>query len=187
MKRSVITIPNLLTLMRALGIPLFLYLYINQKNVVASFWVLGFAALTDYLDGKIARALKQESAFGAAFDPAIDRAYILAVALTLAYFHLVSGIIIAILFARDLILGLLLTWVKQKGGSLFSVSYLGKAATFNLLYALPLLLIPHSGPSAFSAGNLTHSLALAFTSWGIVLYLYSGLGYFLTGMRNLVR
>ena len=182
-----ITIPNFLTFLRALGIPLFLYLYIQEKNVVASFSVLGAAALTDYLDGKLARALKQESTFGAAFDPAIDRAYILAVALTLAYFNLISVFLIAILFTRDFILGVLLAWMKRKGGALFTVTFLGKAATFNLLYALPLLLIPHSGPSTYSAGNLTHSLALAFVGWGMALYLYSGLGYFFTGLRYLVR
>ncbi|NDI11740.1 MAG: CDP-alcohol phosphatidyltransferase family protein, partial [Actinobacteria bacterium] len=73
-----LNIPNALTMLRALGVPLFLYLFLVAELPIASFLVITLGALTDYLDGKIARALNQTSDFGAKFDPTVDRLYIAA-------------------------------------------------------------------------------------------------------------
>ena len=71
-----VTIPNLLTLLRALGIPIFLYLVLVEKEMGWAVLTLVVAGATDYLDGKVARALKQESRLGELMDPAVDRLYI---------------------------------------------------------------------------------------------------------------
>ena len=73
-----VTIPNLLTMARALGIPIFLYLIFNESYGWAVVTLM-IGGATDYLDGKLARALKQESRFGELFDPAVDRLYIASV------------------------------------------------------------------------------------------------------------
>ena len=68
-----INIPNALTLLRALGVPLFLYLFLIADKPIVSFIVIAVGGITDYLDGKVARALNQTSDFGAKFDPTVDR------------------------------------------------------------------------------------------------------------------
>lgn len=70
------TIPNFLTLLRALGIPIFLYLVLVKEEMGWAVITLMIAGATDYFDGKVARALKQESRLGELMDPAVDRLYI---------------------------------------------------------------------------------------------------------------
>jgi len=169
----ILTIPNGLTAIRALGIPLFLWLYLSQHNAALSFLVLAIGALTDYFDGKVARALNQESKLGAALDPSIDRAYIAATVCALAIRDVIPWWIVLVLIARDVWMAVALIIKKRRSGKVFEVTYLGKAATFNLLYAFPFLLL--SGGSA--AGSVFHILGWAFVMWGIGLYLFTAVQY----------
>lgn len=171
--RQVLTIPNALTILRALGIPLFLWLYLSRHNASMSFIVLAAGALTDYLDGKVARALNQESELGAALDPAIDRAYIASTVIALAIRSTIPWWIVWVLATRDLWMLIVLAIKKKRTGSVFEVTYLGKSATFNLLYAFPLLLL--SGDRGI--GHLFHILGWAFIMWGIALYLFTAVQY----------
>ena len=180
-ERNVLTIPNALTLLRAFGIPLFLYLFLAKHQATASFFVLTIGAVTDYLDGKIARALHQESKLGAMMDPTIDRAYIAATLIALAIRNFIPWWMVLLLIGRDLWLALLLLILKSKGGSVFQVTYLGKAATFNLLYAFPLLLLK----SDHGVGRATAILGWSFAIWGIGLYLLTGLSYTAQGLWQL--
>ncbi len=171
--RAILTIPNGLTLLRALGIPLFLWLFLARHNPGWSFAVLAFGAFTDYADGKVARALKQESALGAAMDPTIDRAYIAATVIALAIRNFIPWWVVGVLLVRDLWMALALLYKKQTSGGVFEVSFLGKAATFNLLYAFPLLLLQSSdGP-----GGAAHILGWSFAIWGIGLYIVTAVDY----------
>lgn len=172
-QKAIWTIPNFLTLARALGIPLFLWLFLGQKNASWSFIVLAIGAATDYLDGKVARALHQESALGAAMDPTIDRAYIAATVIALAIRHDIPYWLVATLIARDLWMVLALMIKRSRTGEVFQVTFLGKAATFNLLYAFPLLLLQ----SLHRIGNIAHNLGWSFALWGIGLYLFTAVDY----------
>ena len=174
------TIPNGITGIRALGIPLFLWLYLGVDRPVWAFLVLALGAVTDYLDGKIARLLNQESALGAALDPAIDRLYIISTLIALADKSVISWALVAALFVRDLALALVLLVMKKRGRGLLPVTYLGKAATFNLLYAFPLLLL--GGSSGF--GHLARIAGWSFAIWGVGLYLLTGLQYAYSGLRR---
>jgi cardiolipin synthase len=178
-REPILNIPNLLTLVRALGIPLFLWLYLRQHASTLSFVVLSVGALTDYLDGKLARLLNQETKLGAALDPAIDRAYIAATVLALAIKNIVPWWLVSILLARDIWMAIILGIKKRRTGQLFEVTYLGKAATFNLLYAFPFLLL--SGRGAF--GSLMHVLGWGFAVWGVGLYLFTALQYSSVALR----
>ena len=119
------TIPNLLTLLRALGIPVFLYLVATDRSglAVATLMVAG---ATDYFDGKLARALKQESRLGELMDPAVDRLYIASVLIALYITDAVPAIVLVLIVARDLALGLLLALMKSRGLPPFTVTYLVK-------------------------------------------------------------
>ena len=97
-----VNIPNALTLLRALGVPLFLYLFLVADQPIASFVVITIGGITDYLDGKVARALNQTSSFGAKFDPTVDRLYIAATLVVLYLRDAVPIWLIAVLVFRDI-------------------------------------------------------------------------------------
>ena len=175
-----LNIPNALTALRALGVPVFLYLFLIAEQPIASFVVIALGGITDYLDGKVARALNQTSDFGAKFDPTVDRLYIAAVIIALAIKDYLPWSLVIAIIARDLILFLVIIYQKSRGIPYFEVSFLGKAATFNLLYAFPFLLLEEVaviGPWCFAAG-------WSFAIWGISLYFYTGIQYLVQGLRK---
>lgn len=176
----ILNIPNALTSLRALGVPAFLYLFLIADQPQASFIVIALGGITDYLDGKVARALKQTSDFGAKFDPTVDRLYIAAVIIAFAIKDYLPWPLVLAIIARDLILFLVIIYQKLRGIPFLEVSYLGKAATFNLLYAFPFLLLEEVaviGPWCFAAG-------WSFAIWGISLYFYTGIQYLAKGLRK---
>jgi cardiolipin synthase len=172
-KKEVLTIPNGLTLIRALGVPLFLWLLLGENLKGWSYLVLAIGAWTDYFDGKIARWLHQESKLGAAMDPTIDRLYIAATVIGLALKHYIPWWMVGILAARDIYMLFLLASYRKRTGKVFVVTFLGKAATFNLLYAFPFLLLS----SKSSWGIFAHSFGWGFAIWGIGLYLLAAVDY----------
>ncbi|WP_338051445.1 CDP-alcohol phosphatidyltransferase family protein [Pseudonocardia acidicola] len=170
----VLTVPNLLSVLRLAGVPLFLYLLLGPRADGWAILVLMLGGLTDWLDGKLARLLGQYSRLGALLDPAVDRLYILAALVALGVREVVPWWVVLVLVARDLVLGLCVLVLRRRGYGPFVVTYLGKAATFQLLYAFPLLLLGQ-GEGWFA--ELARPFGYAFAGWGVGLYLWSGLLY----------
>lgn len=170
----ILTIPNLLSVLRLLGVPLFLWLILGPHADGWALLVLALSALTDYLDGKVARALGQTSRLGVMLDPAADRLYILSTLLAFVLRDIIPWWLAAILVGRDLFLGLCLLVLRRHGYGPLAVHQLGKAATFALLYAFPFLLLAagHGRPS-----DIAGPIAWAFTIWGTALYLWAGAIY----------
>jgi cardiolipin synthase len=175
-----LNIPNALTLLRALGVPLFLYLFLIADEPILSFVVIALGGVTDYLDGKVARYLNQTSDFGAKFDPAVDRLYIAAVIIALANKDYLPWILVISILVRDLLLLLVIIYQKLRGIPFLAVTFLGKAATFNLLYAFPLLLLE----DLVYIGQACYIIGWAFAIWGTSLYFYTGLQYLVLGVKN---
>jgi len=175
-----VNIPNALTLLRALGVPLFLYLFLVADRPILSFVVIALGGITDYLDGKIARALNQTSEFGAKFDPSVDRLYIAAVVIAMASKEYLPWSLVIALLIRDLMLLFVVTYQKIRNIPFLQVSYLGKAATFNLLYAFPFLLLDE----VKYVGGWCFIIGWAFAIWGIALYFYTGLQYLVKGLQR---
>ena len=173
-------IPNTLTLLRALGVPLFLYLFLVAQLPVASFLVITMGAITDYLDGKIARVLNQTSEFGAKFDPTVDRLYIAAVIIAFAIKDYLPWWLVISIIARDLVLAIVIISQRIRGIAFLPVTFLGKAATFNLLYAFPFLLLADLD----LIGIWCYRAGWAFAIWGISLYFYTGMQYFIKGVKR---
>jgi cardiolipin synthase len=169
------TIPNALSIARLLGVPLFLWLLLGPHADIAALVVLALSGISDYLDGKIARALGQTSELGVLLDPAADRLYVLATLVAFAVRGLIPWWLVAILVGRDLILGLCLPVLRRHGYGPLQVHYLGKAATFNLLYAFPFLLLAEIVGG--TAAQVIQPIAWAFTIWGTALYLWAGALY----------
>ena len=180
--KKYLTIPNALTALRGLGVPLFIWLALDLKADGWAILVLAIGGVTDYLDGKLARMWNQTSRFGELADPAIDRIYIIATLIVLAMRDAIPFWVIVLLLARDLILGLVTIALTRKGLPPLQVTYLGKAATFNLLYAFPLLLLALSDSPA---GTIAFVIGWAFTIWGVALYIFTGVSYFLTAVKSI--
>jgi cardiolipin synthase len=177
-----LTIPNALTFARFLGIPVFVYLALGLEADGWAILVLAFGGATDYFDGKLARALGQESKFGEIADPTIDRLYIAATLVTLYLREAIPLWLILLLVLRDLFMLGVAAILAAKGFAPLKVTYLGKAATFNLLYAFPLLLLALSDTWY---GNLAFIFGWAFAIWGVCLYLGTAIGYFRTALRTI--
>ena len=177
-----INIPNALSFLRLLGIPVFIYFALVREQDVIAITILAIAGITDYLDGKLARAWNQTSDLGAMLDPVADRIYILATLIVLYQREAINLWVILALLFRDAVLALMTLVLKVRGLKLMEVTYLGKAATFNLLYAFPLLLL---ATHQSVAGEIAFAIGWGFALWGIALYLYTGLIYFQNGLRSI--
>jgi cardiolipin synthase len=172
--QRVATVPNALSVVRLLGVPLFLWLMLGPHADIAALIVLAVSGFTDWADGVVARKLNQASTLGALLDPAADRLYILATLVGLTLRHIIPWWLAAVIVGRDLLLSLTLPVLRRHGYGPPPVHYLGKAATFNLLYAFPLLLLAAHGGTVAA---IARPIAWAFTIWGTALYLWAGALY----------
>jgi cardiolipin synthase (CMP-forming) len=170
----VATLPNLLSLARLFGVPLFLWLVLGPHQDGWALVVLMVSGFTDWLDGKLARTLNQTSKLGQILDPVADRLYILAVVIGLALRDIIPVWLAVILPLRDVFLFSLLPFLRTRGYSVLPVHFLGKAATANLLYAFPLLLL---GDGTGTLARLADVFGWAFAIWGTGLYWWAGLLY----------
>ena len=168
------TLPNVLSMVRLAGVPLFLWLVLGPEADLLALGVLMLSGVTDFLDGYLARRLRQTSVLGQVLDPVADRLYILAVVLGLALRDIVPWWVALSLPLRDLLLWGLVPLLRTRGYSALPVHFLGKAATFNLLYAFPLLLLG-DGTGVFA--TLAKVFGWAFAIWGTGLYWWAGLLY----------
>lgn len=178
--RQALNVPNALSLLRLVGVPVFLWLILGPHEDGWALAVLVFSALTDWLDGKLARWLNQQSRLGQLLDPAADRLYIMATLVAFLVRGIVPWWLVAPLVARELIVGGCLLALRRHGFAPPEVTYIGKAATFVLMYAFPFLLLTHDGGRA---AEIARPIAYAFITWGWVLYLWSGALYVIQTVR----
>ncbi len=174
------TVPNILSFVRLLGIPLFLWLVLVEQADVWAFVVLVLASASDWLDGALARALNQTSKLGALLDPLADRLYIAATIIGLALRGIIPWWLVLTLALRDLMLVLLLPALRRRGLLALPVTLLGKAATFCLLWGFPALLL---GSVGGAIGTFALICGWAFSLWGTALYWWAGLAYVRHGLR----
>lgn len=169
----VLTVPNALSLLRLLGVPVFLWLVLVEQADVAAFCLLAVAGITDWLDGYLARRLDQRSRIGVLLDPLADRLYIASTLVALAVRTIVPWWLVILLVAREVLLLTLLPRLRRNGRVALPVTYVGKAATFALLWGFPLLLLG----SLPTVGAIVSMAGWAFALWGTFLYWWAGLRY----------
>ena len=169
------TIPNALSALRLLGVPFFFWLIVGPENDKIALVILIISAFTDWLDGYLARKLNQFSRLGELLDPLADRLYVIAALAALYIRDLLPLWVVVVLMLRDVAMSVLLIFLKRFGITGVPVHFVGKAATMNLLYALPLILL---GTFPGIVGQVAHVFGWAFLLWGITMYWYAGLLYF---------
>jgi cardiolipin synthase len=176
-RRQILTIPNVISLTRLAGVPVFLWLVLGVRSSAGDWWAVGLllaAGASDWLDGKIARALNQQTPLGEVLDPAADRLYIVSTIIALAVRAIIGWWLVILLAVRELVLGITLLVLRRAGYGPLKVSFAGKAATLNLLYAFPLLFLgSHQGSYAVVA----RVFGWAFALWGSALYWWAAALY----------
>jgi cardiolipin synthase (CMP-forming) len=181
----VLTIPNLISLARLLGVPVFLWLVLGVRTRDGDWWAVGLllaAGASDWLDGKIARALNQQSRLGQLLDPAADRLYIVATVIALAVRGIIPWWLVALLGARELVMAVVLAILRRRGWEALQVSFAGKAATACLLYAFPLLFL---GAHPASYAEVMRIIGWMFVIWGSALYWWAA-GLYIAQARQLL-
>ena len=177
----------MLSAARLAGVPVFLWLVIGprtaQTDVIAAA-LLGFAGISDWLDGKLARMLNQTSRLGQLLDPAADRLYIAVTIIALAVRGIIPWWLFGALAAREACVALALLVLRRRTDyAALQVSFVGKAATLCLMYAFPLLFLgAHDG----DVSEVVRIIGWAFAVWGVTLYWWAALLY-LTQIRDLVK
>lgn len=170
----ILTVANLISFARLLGVPLFLYLFLVAHADVAAIVVLAAGGTSDWVDGYLARRLRQVSRLGELLDPLADRLYILATLVAFTAREVVPWQLTAALLARELVLLGSLAVLRRHGYGPPPVHYLGKTATFILLAAFPILLLADTVPAAATAAG---AIGWGLAWWGLILYWLAGALY----------
>ena len=144
-RKSLVTLPNLITLMRLACLPIFLWLLFGRDSRLAAGVMIGCLGATDWIDGWVARRFNQTSPFGALFDPTVDRVLFIVGLLSLGIDGAVPLLIAILILVREVGIGLTMVVATAFGMERFPVTYLGKWATFILMFAVPALTLASSG------------------------------------------
>lgn len=178
----ILTPPNVLSMLRLVLVPIFIWLILTYQDNWALL-VLTLSGLSDYFDGKIARHYNQVSRVGQLLDPLADRLYILSALLGLAWREILPWWLVAVLVGREVVGTALLMVVRHHGYRALPVHFIGKAATFDLLVAFPLILL---GQGDNVLAVLALPVGWAFVWWGTALYWVAGVMYAVQ-TRDVVR
>ncbi|MBI2508545.1 MAG: CDP-diacylglycerol--glycerol-3-phosphate 3-phosphatidyltransferase [Betaproteobacteria bacterium] len=176
-----LNLPNLLTWLRIVLIPLFVGIFYFEQswvsapnqNLVATV-LFTVAAITDWLDGWLARKLNQTSAFGAFLDPVADKLMVAAALIILVQLERTDAIVALIIIGREIAISALREWMAQIGAAKsVAVSFIGKIKTVSQMIAIPLLLY-HDPIGAFDPlwlGTWLIWFAVALTLVSMAYYL----------------
>jgi cardiolipin synthase len=171
----VLTVPNALSALRLVLVPVFLYLLLVIDARGWAVGVLMFSGFSDWADGKIARLVaNQSSRLGELLDPAVDRIYMVTVPVALAIYGAVPWWIVITLLGRDVVLAATLPVLRSRGLTALPVTYIGKAATFALMSGFPLILL---GQWDALWSRVVLACGWAFLIWGMAMYLWSAVLY----------
>ena len=162
----ILTVPNVVSFLRLLGIPVFWWALVVADDVVLAAWLMFAIGWTDWVDGYLARKLNQVSRLGKALDPIADRLLIAA--------SLIGGLIAGVLpgwfawglIVREVIVGLMAVYLAMRGAGTIEVRWMGKAATFGLYGAIPAFYLSAAGVAEW----LLYPVAIALGIIGLGLY-----------------
>lgn len=168
----ILTIPNLISVVRLLCVPLFLWLLFGKEERFAAGWLLAVLGATDWVDGYIARRFNQVSTVGKVLDPAADR-ILLGVAIVALMVHDAVPVWLGVVvIVREVLISLAVVALGALGARRIDVQWVGKAGTFALMVAFPVFLGAKAGWG--DAGRL---VAWGFAIPGLLFSWYAALTY----------
>jgi len=179
MSSRILTVPNVLSFLRLLMVPVF-FVFIVVGNDVGALILLVISTVTDFIDGQIARRFNQITRLGQLLDPAADRLLILAALLGLAIAQVLPWWFVIAVICRDLMLIVLGIVLANHGYGPLPVHHLGKFATFCLFASLPILMVGEAFPAV---QPVTSPIGWAAALWGGFLYWWAGILYLLETVR----
>jgi cardiolipin synthase len=139
--KGIVTLPNLITMVRLLVLPVFVVMLLVNEQRAGAALLLGVLGMTDWVDGWVARTFNQTSQFGMVFDPFVDRAlFVVGTGAVLLDGGVPLWFCASILF-REVFVGLMMLVGTMFGMKRFAVSIWGKRYTFLLMTSVPLLLL----------------------------------------------
>jgi cardiolipin synthase (CMP-forming) len=172
-EQRIVTVPNLISVLRLLCVPLFIWLLVDDQGVAAAL-VLGVLGVSDWVDGWIARHFDQGSNLGKVLDPVADRVLLIVAAVALLVDGSVPIVVGVLVLVREAIVSIAVLVLAMAGARRIDVQWAGKAGTLSVMVAFPLFLLADS----IDAG---HDLALAaawfFAVVGLVLGYYAAITY----------
>jgi cardiolipin synthase (CMP-forming) len=178
----ILTVPNVISLVRLACIPVFLWLLFERDNRAAAAWLLGALGATDWVDGYIARHYRQVSTLGKVLDPLADRLLLVVGVVAILVDGSVPAWVAWLAIAREVAVSVGVIVLATLGARRIDVTWVGKAGTFALMFAFPLFL---GGESTLSYHELAHALAWVAAIPGLVLGYYAALTYIPLGRRAL--
>lgn len=164
--RDALTWPNLITFVRLLCIPLFVWLLFGRENRAAAAWLLAGLGSTDWVDGWIARKFDQATELGALFDPTVDRLMFLVAIPSILIDGSIPLLVAVIVLVREGLVALAALALAALGVARFPVTWEGKTGTFLLMFAFPMFL--------GAASTLSYAPVLGWLAW---LFAIPGIGY----------
>jgi len=179
MSSRILTVPNVLSFLRLLMVPVF-FVFIVVGNELGALILLVISTITDFIDGQIARRFNQITRLGQLLDPAADRLLILAALLGLAIAQVLPWWFVIAVISRDLMLIVLGIVLANHGYGPLPVHHLGKFATFCLFASLPILMLGEAFPAVQA---VTAPIGWAAALWGGFLYWWAGILYLLETVR----
>jgi cardiolipin synthase len=141
----VLTVPNLITLVRLLCIPLFLWLLFGKHEQTAAAILLGLLGATDWVDGFVARRYGQVSTIGKVIDPAADRILVATAVISIMVYGAVPLWFGIATIAREVLVSVMVLLLASLGATRIDVLWVGKAGTFGLMFAYPAFLLAYGG------------------------------------------
>lgn len=179
----ILTIPNVLSALRLLAVPFFVWLFVTERENLAVA-IYAIAAWTDFFDGYIARRTGSVSELGRLLDPLADRVLIVALAVALVSRGLLSPWLAAAIVLRDVLVLAAFPYLEKRGVARIRVNFVGKSATAALLFGLTWLAVSETG---FVLADIGDEVGTAFTVFGAVLYWLAGGMYAREAAQKLAR
>ena len=175
-----ITVPNLISVLRILSIPVIAVL-VARHQMVEALVVLAISAVSDGIDGIVARMFDQVSKIGQILDPIADRLLIFCSILALGVAGIIPWWMLIIVGLRDLLMALLVLLLAQHDYGPLPVHFVGKAGTAMLMISITALIFCDIWNNPIA--DLLHLAALAAGIWGIGLYWLAGYIYIRQGFE----
>jgi cardiolipin synthase len=182
-QRGILTIPNLVTLIRLACVPLFCWLLFSKDDRTAAAWLLAVLGCTDWVDGYLARHLHQVSELGKVLDPTADRILLGTVVISLIIDGSVPAVVGWGVLVREVLISAAVLVLAAAGARRIDVQWAGKAGTLSLMVAFPLFMMGTPGPW----GRPSLVIAWLFAVPGLVLSWYAAVTYVPMGRRALAE